>query len=71
MNAANERAVAAFLDRRISFLDIANVVAETLERMGRTSDAPTKDADAVELARSTDSEARRLADEVVAGRFAA
>src|SRR5690606_31980525 len=33
MNAANEVAVAAFLDRRIGFLDIARAVAETLDRM--------------------------------------
>lgn len=32
LNAANEVAVAAFLDRRIGFLDIAAIAAETLER---------------------------------------
>ena len=69
MNAANERAVAAFLDRRIAFLDIPNVVAETLERM----DAHTQNVeiDALDAARHTDAEARRVADQVVAGRFAA
>ena len=69
MNAANERAVAAFLDRRIAFLDIPNVVAETLERM----DAHTQsiEIDALDAARHTDAEARRVADQVVAGRFAA
>jgi 1-deoxy-D-xylulose-5-phosphate reductoisomerase len=71
MNAANERAVAAFLDRRIGFLDIPNVVAETLERMDRTSDAAYRDDDAVESARNTDAEARRVADDVVMGLFAA
>ena len=71
MNAANERAVSAFLDRRIGFLDIPNVVAETLERMDGTGAADIADGDAVECARNTDAEARRVADEVVTGLFAA
>jgi 1-deoxy-D-xylulose-5-phosphate reductoisomerase len=71
MNAANERAVSAFLDRRIGFLDIPNVVAETLERMDRTGGSEAADGDAVECARNTDREARRVADEVVSGLFAA
>jgi 1-deoxy-D-xylulose-5-phosphate reductoisomerase len=71
MNAANERAVTAFLDRRIGFLDIPNVVAETLERMDRTPGAAYRDDDALEGARNTDAEARRVADEVVIGLFAA
>src|SRR5678816_1307118 len=57
MNAANVRAVSAFLDRRIAFLDIPNVVAETLERMdGRASYSTLNDP--VESARNTDAEAR-------------
>jgi 1-deoxy-D-xylulose-5-phosphate reductoisomerase len=64
MNAANERAVSAFLDRRIGFLDIPNVVAETLERMDRSQTFSTAN-DAVESARETDAAARRVADEVV------
>ena len=64
MNAANERAVSAFLDRRIAFLDIPNVVAETLERMDGTDGFSTSN-DAVESARQTDAAARRVADEVV------
>ena len=71
MNAANERAVAAFLDRRIRFLDIPRVVRETLERMDRVTDQTHNDSDAVESARNTDAEARRMADEVVSGQFAA
>ena len=71
MNAANERAVAAFLDRRIAFLDIPNVVVETLERMDRTAATVGLYEDAVEAARHTDAEARRVADEVVTGLFAA
>jgi len=71
MNAANERAVSAFLDRRIRFLDIPNVVAETLERMDRIGDAAGSEGDAVERARYTDAAARRVADEVVGGLAAA
>ncbi|MBI1199123.1 MAG: 1-deoxy-D-xylulose-5-phosphate reductoisomerase [Phenylobacterium sp.] len=71
MNAANERAVAAFLDRRIAFLDIPNVVAETLERVDSGSTRSWRDDDAVERARGADAEARRVADDVVAGVFAA
>lgn len=65
MNAANERAVSAFLDRRIGFLDIPRVVAETLERLDRAGAAGAMDGDAVECARNTDAAARRVADEVV------
>lgn len=67
MNAANERAVSAFLDRRIGFLDIPGVVAETLERMDRSEGPTESDGDAVERARDTDAEARRVADDVVSG----
>lgn len=70
MNAANERAVSAFLDRRIRFLDIPNVVAETLERMDHSRSFSTAN-DAVESARETDAAARRMADEVVTGLCAA
>jgi 1-deoxy-D-xylulose-5-phosphate reductoisomerase len=70
MNAANERAVSAFLDRRIRFLDIPNVVAETLERMDRAQTFSTAN-DAVESARETDAAARGVADEVVGGLAAA
>ncbi len=71
MNAANERAVSAFLDRRIGFLDIPNVVQETLERMDRTQGAAQTEDDAVESARNTDAEARRVADQVVTALAAA
>ncbi|WP_293677555.1 1-deoxy-D-xylulose-5-phosphate reductoisomerase [uncultured Phenylobacterium sp.] len=71
MNAANERAVSAFLDRRIGFLDIPNVVAETLERMNGITTRASPEDDAVERARNTDAEARRVADEVVIGLAAA
>ncbi len=71
MNAANECAVAAFLDRRIAFLDIPSIVAETLERMDRVPDRTQLDDDAVASVRHTDTEARRVAGEVVTHKFAA
>jgi 1-deoxy-D-xylulose-5-phosphate reductoisomerase len=71
MNAANERAVSAFLERRIGFLDIPRVVAETLERMDARGGNSHMDGDAVETARRTDAEARRVADEVVGSLCAA
>jgi 1-deoxy-D-xylulose-5-phosphate reductoisomerase len=66
MNAANEIAVAAFLDRRIGFLDIATLVADTLERMNglgelRGEIAGASGDDALEIAAMTDASARRLA----------
>jgi 1-deoxy-D-xylulose-5-phosphate reductoisomerase len=67
MNAANEVAVAAFLDRRIGFLDIAAAVAGTLERMNSLGDLAAADNDdAVENAMMIDASARRIAAEVVA-----
>ena len=54
-NAANEVAVAAFLEGRIGFLDIAAVVEETLARV---EGAPARDLDDLVAA---DEEARRLA----------
>ena len=59
LNAANEVAVAAFLDRRIGFLDIVAVVEDTLARVGIVA---TDDIAAVIMA---DGEARRRAEEVV------
>ncbi len=66
MNAANEVAVAAFLDRRIGFLDIAGAVAGTLERMNSLGDLYVAESDAVETALMIDGSARRIAAEVVA-----
>jgi 1-deoxy-D-xylulose-5-phosphate reductoisomerase len=54
-NAANEVAVAAFLDRRIGFLEIARIVEETLERV---DGAPARDLE--ELVEA-DAEARTRA----------
>ena len=67
MNAADEVAVAAFLDRRIGFLDIARVVAETLERMEGTGLTGQGEGDVLEAARATDATARRVANEVATG----
>ena len=55
LNAANEVAVQAFLDRRIGFLDIAAIVAEVLSRLG----APAVDDLGAVMA--TDQAARRVA----------
>ena len=68
LNAANETAVAAFLDRRIGFLDIAAAVAETLERMDRSGDLVAgADGDAVETAMRLDRTTRRVATDVLSG----
>jgi 1-deoxy-D-xylulose-5-phosphate reductoisomerase len=56
-NAANEVAVAAFLDGRLPFLGIAEVVADVL---GRVDGSPARDID--ELVEA-DAQARTLADE--------
>ena len=66
LNAANETAVAAFLDRRIGFLDIAAAVAETLERMDRAGDLVAgANGDAVEVAMMVDRTTRRVATDVL------
>jgi 1-deoxy-D-xylulose-5-phosphate reductoisomerase len=65
LNAANEVAVAAFLDRRIGFLDIAAAVAGTLERMNSLGSLSVAETDAVENAMMIDASARRIAAEVV------
>jgi 1-deoxy-D-xylulose-5-phosphate reductoisomerase len=70
MNAADEIAVAAFLARRIGFLDIAEVVEETLTRMDRQNQLTPAENDAVEAARVADATARRVAEDVVRGLMA-
>jgi 1-deoxy-D-xylulose-5-phosphate reductoisomerase len=70
LNAADEVAVAAFLDRRIGFLDIARIVSETLERMDRFEAAPQGVDDVLEAARATDATARRVADDAVSALMA-
>jgi 1-deoxy-D-xylulose-5-phosphate reductoisomerase len=58
-NAANEVAVAAFLEGKLPFLEIAEVVAETLEAV---EGAPARDLDDLVAA---DAEARRHAEEAL------
>lgn len=65
MNAANEVAVAAFLDRKIGFLDIAAAVAGTLESMNSLGSLAVAQSDAVDNAMMIDASARRIAAEVV------
>jgi 1-deoxy-D-xylulose-5-phosphate reductoisomerase len=65
-NAANEVAAYAFLDRRLTFLKIAAVVAETLDRaMSVGMDSGFDDA--CDAALAVDAEARRIAGGIVAG----
>ncbi len=63
-NAANEGAVMAFLDRRLGFLNIAAVVAETLDRLA-ASVTSGEGGDACVQALSLDAEARRTSGEIV------
>ncbi|MEY3259455.1 MAG: hypothetical protein RIT46_284 [Pseudomonadota bacterium] len=68
MNAANEVAVAAFLDRRLGFLDIAATVDRTLDRMNSLGQLETSAGDDIlETAMMVDASARRVATDVVAG----
>jgi len=65
LNAANEVAVQAFLDRRIGFLDIASIVAETLDRIDQSGEIGTAGEGALQTARNVDAAARRIAVEVL------
>src|SRR3546814_10486905 len=60
LNAANEVAVEAFLKEKISFLDIATIVTETLNRYSRIQ--PQKIEDIFEA----DREARHVASGILA-----
>jgi 1-deoxy-D-xylulose-5-phosphate reductoisomerase len=64
LNAANEVAVAAFLQRRIGFLDIAAMVARVLDSMGEQPAATLGDVIAL------DRDARRVAEGFAAARAA-
>jgi len=55
LNAANEVAVAAFLDRRLPFTGIAGVIADTL------SAVPARAADDLNAVMAADTEARNVA----------
>lgn len=63
-NAANEVAALAFLDRRLGFLNIASVVAETLERLTNTGTTADFD-DACTVALALDTQARAVATRIV------
>ncbi len=65
LNAANEVAVHAFLGGRLRFLEIAEVIEESLETL------PSKQVHSFESLGDADAEARRLAGELVAARATA
>jgi 1-deoxy-D-xylulose-5-phosphate reductoisomerase len=65
LNAANEIAVAAFLARRIGFLDITSIVSETLDRIEKSGEIEVHSLGALEAARGVDAAARRIAAEVL------
>jgi 1-deoxy-D-xylulose-5-phosphate reductoisomerase len=64
-NAANEVAALAFLDRRLGFLNIAAVVADTLERATNAGVGSGSD-DACDAALAVDAAARRIANDIIA-----
>jgi 1-deoxy-D-xylulose-5-phosphate reductoisomerase len=68
LNAANETAVALFLDRRLGFLDIAAVVEEALSAL---APATSSRADGLDALLALDAEARRVAGRLAAARGAA
>jgi len=63
LNAANEASVAAFLDRRIGFLDIAATVARTLEDMHSAGELAGQSG--LEAALETDHRARAIAEAII------
>jgi len=69
-NAANEVAALAFLDRRLGFLNIAAVVADTLSRVTASGVDSGSDC-ACEAALAVDAQARRLAESIIRGIAAA
>jgi 1-deoxy-D-xylulose-5-phosphate reductoisomerase len=61
LNAANEMAVDAFLDRRIAFLDIAAIVEETMHRYDPAAPGTIEDVIAIDReARSQAAEAMKV-----------
>ena len=69
-NAANEVAALAFLDRRLGFLNIAAVVADTLSRVTGPG-AVSSSNDACDAALEVDAQARRTAELILQGIAAA
>ena len=64
-NAANEVAALAFLDRRLGFLNIAAVVADTLDRVTNAG-VTSGSEDACDAALAVDAQARRIANDIIA-----
>ncbi len=62
LNAANEIAVAAFLDRRIAFTDIPELIEDALV------DVPAGELESIEACVAIDAEARRRVERAVAAR---
>jgi len=69
LNAANEVAVAAFLNGDVKFLDIAAITEQVLSDVARSGGTQTLTT--LEQAVAADKEARRLAEERVAAKAAA
>jgi 1-deoxy-D-xylulose-5-phosphate reductoisomerase len=69
-NAANEVAALAFLDRRLGFLNIAAVIADTLSRV-TGSGVDSGSSSACDAALAVDEQARRMAESIVRGIAAA
>jgi 1-deoxy-D-xylulose-5-phosphate reductoisomerase len=69
-NAANEVAALAFLDRRLGFLNIAAVVADTLSRV-TASGVDSRSDSACDAALAVDEQARRMAESIIRGIAAA
>jgi 1-deoxy-D-xylulose-5-phosphate reductoisomerase len=60
LNAANEIAVAAFLNKKIGFTDIASIIEQVLAKQS------TVKATTIEVVQTADAEARLLANQIVA-----
>jgi 1-deoxy-D-xylulose-5-phosphate reductoisomerase len=69
-NAANEVAALAFLDRRLGFLNIAAVVADTLSCV-TASGVDSGSDNACDAALAVDAQARRMAESIIRGIAAA
>jgi len=69
-NAANEIAALAFLDRRLGFLNIAAVVADTMSRVTASGVDSGSDS-ACDAALAVDAQARRMAESIIRGIAAA
>ena len=69
-NAANEVAALAFLDRRLGFLNIAAVIADTMSRV-TASGVDSGSNSACDAALAVDSQARAVAESIIRGIAAA